>query len=228
MDTRTFMRTTFFNSNADADKFDAFNAGWEACLMSLERERALKQKRKNKALILEDFLGSDKTLAFNEGFYCDGGFKVATDARVLVKVKADYPAENEGKIIGSNGEVIDGQYPNYNRVIPTEGMGNNLQPSSLTLEDFCIIRSTTKVKSATKLYDLVVNIGDTVKFAMYTVDRVIKFWEAYPDAELYSNDDMKPWLLRSGDNLMVFMPNCKENPDFYYSIEDKIATVIAA
>lgn len=52
------------------------------------------------------------------GVYFDNGFKVASDAYVLVAIEEEYDKQFEGKIINKKGEVIEGKYPNYKSVIP--------------------------------------------------------------------------------------------------------------
>lgn len=46
------------------------------------------------------------------------GYKVATDGFVLLACKEDYDKGLEGKIIDSNGKIIESKYPNWEGIIP--------------------------------------------------------------------------------------------------------------
>ena len=46
-----------------------------------------------------DFVSKDENRYFMTGVYYENGFAVATNGRVLIKLKTNYPSEYEGKII---------------------------------------------------------------------------------------------------------------------------------
>ena len=46
------------------------------------------------------------------GVYHSNGYAFASDSYVIIKMKKEYPSEQEGKIIAKNGDVIDGKFPN--------------------------------------------------------------------------------------------------------------------
>lgn len=69
-----------------------------------------------KASIL-DFVSTDSTRYFMNGIFYEKGFAIATDGRVLIKQKMNYPAEYEGKIVNpKDGTFIDGEFPKYEKV----------------------------------------------------------------------------------------------------------------
>lgn len=74
-------------------------------------------KVKNKKFDLRDITKSEKNTKYRttRGIMHEGGFKIATDGRILAAVKTDYPDELEGKNIDpKNGEEITyRKYPNY-------------------------------------------------------------------------------------------------------------------
>ncbi len=48
-----------------------------------------------------------------------GGFKVATDATIIIALaRQDYTKELEGKLLNKTAEEINGEFPNWERVIP--------------------------------------------------------------------------------------------------------------
>lgn len=53
------------------------------------------------------------------GVYHADGYRVATDARILVAIKSDYPDEFEGKTILKDGSTCPVPYPNWKSVIPS-------------------------------------------------------------------------------------------------------------
>ena len=60
------------------------------------------------------------------GIFHDKGQKVASDAYILIAKKEDYNEEYEGKILGKDGNFIEGKFPNYESVFP------NLKKSAYT------------------------------------------------------------------------------------------------
>lgn len=53
------------------------------------------------------------------GVFHDNGFKVASDAHILIAFKDDYDvSELEGKVVGKDGAFIEGNYPQWRHVIP--------------------------------------------------------------------------------------------------------------
>lgn len=70
---------------------------------------------------ISDFVSTDKNRLFMNGIFYEKGFAVATDSRMLIKLKKDYPSEWEGKIIDPNtGKEIEGQFPSYEKVFPNK------------------------------------------------------------------------------------------------------------
>ena len=70
---------------------------------------------------ISDFVSTDKNRLFMNGIFYEKGFAVATDGRMLIKLKKDYPSEWEGKIIAPNtGKEIEGQFPSYEKVFPNK------------------------------------------------------------------------------------------------------------
>ena len=52
------------------------------------------------------------------GIFHDKGQKVVSDAHILIAKKEDYPEEYEGKILGKDGNFIEGKFPNYESLFP--------------------------------------------------------------------------------------------------------------
>lgn len=53
-----------------------------------------------------------------QGVYHDSGWKVASDAHIMVAIKEDYSEALEGAIVAEDGSIIDEQYPAWRKVMP--------------------------------------------------------------------------------------------------------------
>lgn len=85
-----------------------------------------------------------------EGAYHDNGYIVATDALILIYLKKDYPAENEGKIISPlTGEII-GKYPNWRSVVPSTSINDVIH--KLDEEAVKNVIATYSMEKRAKLY----------------------------------------------------------------------------
>ena len=84
-------------------------------------ERAVESFKKK--LTFGDFASKDESRLFMTGVFYEEGFAVATDGRILLKQKADYPKEWEGKIVSlSDGkEIKDCEFPKYKIILEREG-----------------------------------------------------------------------------------------------------------
>lgn len=72
------------------------------------------------------YVAKDKSRPIMSGILHDKGQKVASDSRILIAKKEDYPEEYEGKILGKDGNFIEAKFPNYESVFP------NLKKSAYT------------------------------------------------------------------------------------------------
>ena len=78
-----------------------------------------------------DFVSTDENRYFLTGIYHKDGLKVMTDARVLLVVKESYDPSLEGVILSKDMEKINGQYPNWKKIVPD--MSNYVEiPFTLT------------------------------------------------------------------------------------------------
>lgn len=65
-----------------------------------------------------DFVSVDECRRSLMGVYHKNGLKVMTDGKILLAVKENYDPSLEGVILSKSMEKIDGQYPNWNKVVP--------------------------------------------------------------------------------------------------------------
>lgn len=199
--------TKAFNAVQSSSKnFDSFKMGWEACLLSIAQEKAKKTSIKKRGINFADFV-IDKKNGWGVrhallGYLCDGGYKIATDGTILLKMEETYPEEQEKKIINPlDGEEVEGTFPNYKKVIPDV---DDMEEFSLSLEDLKIIRSASTSKSVGKLKNIHVEIGD-YKFSLYVLDRLLKVRTAF-DGKLYCSDNEHALIYVFDKGEFVLMP----------------------
>ena len=95
-----------------------------------------KEKAKNIALKLLDYSAKDKQRPSLTGVYHDpDGYAVSTDAHILVALKEKVDKETSGKIIDKNGDVIEGFFPKWQKLLRT--YGDNVSVNFEALRDFC-------------------------------------------------------------------------------------------
>lgn len=166
-----------------------------------------------------DFTDKSKSLtAANinlQGVYNKGGFQVATDAHVMAMVKADYNPNLEEKIADQSGEILDGIFPKYEKIIPKK---SEVKKSCLTIQDFKNMARKMKTNSVIKVSDK--------KLKVSTIKKVVKFWSFFPEAILFENKNSNNALmLKAGENLMLFMPLFEiTDADFFYDEKSKELT----
>lgn len=83
--------------------------------------------KKAKKINLYDYATCKQRIHYNsrihDVIYCENGFKVATTAHILLKIKENYPIEYENKLIEKNGSFRDENFVNYKSVL--DCMKNN-------------------------------------------------------------------------------------------------------
>ena len=104
------------------------------------------------------------------GIFHDKGQKVASDSHILIAKKEDYPEEYEGKILGKDGNFIEGKFPNYESVFP------NLKKSAYTehevnfeaFADFVLqTKATAKLRGSDTSFAFVEIGGCYFKFQLF-------------------------------------------------------------
>ena len=144
--------------------------------------------------------------------YCilhDSGFKVASDAHILVVLKEDYPEDMEGKLMKKDGTIEDMyvKFPNWRMCIP--------DPKKMAVAarlDFAGIRAFESDFKAKKKLDKrmkgYVKVGGSL-FKLEYLIKAVRFMEHIGTDELMlSADGKRAALAVSGDSKMVLMPAC--------------------
>lgn len=137
----------------------------------------------------------------------DSGFKVASDAHIMVVLKEDYPEDMEGKMMRKDGTIYeDGKFPNRRMVIPDPKKNEYF---SVRL-DFAEIREFEKDFKAKKKLNKKLEGYVKVGFSYFKVDllmKAVRFMECVGTDELMlSPDGKRAALAVAGDSKMILMP----------------------
>ena len=136
----------------------------------------------------------------------DSGYKVASDAHILVVLKEDYPEDMEGKLMKKDGtiETENVKFPNWRMVIP--------DPKKMVAVrlDFAGIRQFEADFKAKKKLDKrmegYVRVGGCLFKLVYLI-KAVRFMEHVgTDEFMVSPDGGRAALAVSGDSYMILMP----------------------
>lgn len=174
-----------------------------------------------------DFVADDKWHPTMNGILHDKGFKVASDSKLLLMLKESYDKSLEGKIIGREGNVIEGRYPRYEKVMP---IYNKDEYTTYTIDFDSFYEQLKNIR--TDVYEdcgkkkkwvnqMVVHIGDTwLRAELF--NKFISFMQHVGTNELHIKDNAHAVLTFVDENKAIIMPLCAvdyiEHPENYYVI----------
>lgn len=113
-----------------------------------------------------DFVSTDKRRHFLMGVYHKDGLKVMTDSRILLAVKESYSPDLEGVILSKNMEKIDGQFPNWKKVVPDM---SNYKEITFNLSEKRYKSIKTLVDLQRKINGIKKHKGELLKDALYKI-----------------------------------------------------------
>lgn len=138
----------------------------------------------------------------------DSGYKVASDAHILVVLKEDYPEDMEGKLMKKDGtiETENVKFPNWRMVIPDP---KKMEMVAVRL-DFTGIRAFEAdfkaKKKLNKRMEGYVRVGGCL-FKLDYLIKAVRFMEYVGTDEFMVSPDCKRAALAvSGDSKMILMP----------------------
>lgn len=155
-----------------------------------------------------------------EGIYHSDGMIVATDARILLAIKSDYPAELEGKITDKQGQVIEHKYANWKSPFDRKEMlpvDVNLEKLALFLEQIKSQVPTERQAKADTWKSRTVFIdfgnGTIVGFEYY---RLVKFVNAarFLNAKLSLTNKMLFGEAEDGKLILINRPDTRKAATF--------------
>lgn len=123
---------------------------------------------------LFDYISSDAANKCLHGIYYNDGYKVATDAHILIAIKATYPADYEKKVLMKNGKLIRYyDFPEWKKV----AFADIVYYRSITIDLNKVNDILKEIKIQNKLSD---EPFDKIKIdnIYYRLDLFIKFYRA--------------------------------------------------
>lgn len=138
---------------------------------------------------------TDQTRPAMCGVFHDKGYKVASDAKILVAVVDPYTEDLEGTILDKTGHVIEGRYPKWEMVFPAKektGEGytvdtaavRELEKAARAEKKAAGLHGTAARYGAKRAY---VKVGPAF-FAVETMLKLATFMEAYGSNVLWIED----------------------------------------
>lgn len=201
---------------------DFYNSLYE----SLAAKKPAKIARAKKECFLDffNFVSSDGFHRNMEGVYHEKGYKIATDARILVMAKASYESRFEGVILSKELTPIEGSFPNYKRVLPDF---SKMQEISFDFE-----QATKDMREAKEFIRIAKKLrrGDLTPYQMPNggyvtkdnLERIIEFITCYPDARSFCFEDSSKMVafvsgdLENYEALLLVMPCVVNGGRFAY------------
>ena len=175
--------------------------------------------KKAKALDFFKFTVGDKdTRYFLNGVYHEEGFKIATNGRILVMVKSDYEEKFEKVILHKSLVPIEGNFPNYKRIIPDFSKMHKIDFDFMELkknmkENEGVIKIAKKEDSK---FPFIYKMPNGCLMSYENLQKLIHFMECYPDSKVYAFEDNKKMLAfvsgktDSYNALLLVMPLCED------------------
>lgn len=145
--------------------------------------------------------------------YHECGYKIATDKRIMLYIKEDYPEEYEKKMLQKNGTFLsEGRYPNYISVIPKR---TGYNPYQFDKDKFYKGIDDVREKTGLKKYqeNWVVKIGG-VYLNAELFNKFIKAVDYIGAKEVLIKDEMSPVFAQTDKGKVLLMPRLyKEEND---------------
>lgn len=179
---------------------------------------------------LSKFVAKDDLRPVMTGIYNDPeGYKVATDARILVALKSNVSSV-EGQIITPKGEVVNGTYPNWRAICPAcVGDGTDFLEvqNPIDIDKVAELWKSAKIEAKASgevvVFDYEYSGGETIRLKGEYLVKFITFLNAYPEAKVYIYDDTRPiYAIDKDGNRCLLVPLKKELSSWY---KEKIVNI---
>lgn len=158
--------------------------------------------------IYKNVVAKDEMRPVMNGIFFEEGSCVGSDGHLLVVYKCG-KTKMEGQIIGPNGEFIDGRYPNYKSVIPSE---REEYPYRIDLKDVYNACSWHLRQSYANAEDCVLILQKG--FGIKTLVRLLSVFIAADEiktAKIFKSDADRATVIESESVTAVIMPKLINN-----------------
>lgn len=192
-------------------ELEFFKAGINALEQFQDQEKINKANRKNHVFNAYDFIDFSKENEKRDSLrvvHYQNNSEVVTNGKFLLTVPAKYDPELENTSFYKPKEKCTGQFPNYLKVIPDS---TSLEKTDLfSLDDLLILKKCSSTKSEDKQKYIYINIGENHNISYHTMINLLKFWQCFPDCELYrpkEHEKLNSWVLKNNSGaIFVYMP----------------------
>lgn len=137
------------------------------------------------------------------------GYKYATDSRMLVKVKAEYPQELEGKMVLKDGSFTPEyvKFPNYDSVIPNiDGWKEFRVDFNEFVESEKLANIHWKEHKKDPSYRAIVILNEEIQLSYWKFEKVLKLMKELNADVVYYNNNQRPIVVKAKDSVCLLMP----------------------
>lgn len=148
------------------------------------------------------------------GVFHTGGYQIASDGRLMCRIKADYPAELEGKIVDKKGQIISEKYEDWLTAIHST-TGSKLLKIDLELLMERTQKGLERIKPDNKPVLAAIKGPDKdAYFEIKEFARFLDFISFYPDCKIYYKEFFSPLkaVNRNGDLCLIMPVNITSYP----------------
>ena len=158
------------------------------------------------------------------GVHYSNGTVVASDGKILVQKKENYPAEKEGKTVDKKGSAIENEYPDVQSILPKDISGlPSVDFDAADMEQWCSAaveqmkqarqRAQRKISAVYDISSTVIKVGD--RYAWYSTEQLYQFAQAAVEIGatklyMYEHFGVNALYTESDKGRVILMPNRDE------------------
>ena len=120
------------------------------------------------------------------GILHEKGLKVATDGSILVAIYSHYKSEFEGKVITPKGKIVEGTFPNWKSVLPSQESLKTVRLSSLIADALRKIKHAETIAKidSRKVFVSISCDNEKMYFRSDYFTKFLTFIRTYPGASM--------------------------------------------
>lgn len=157
---------------------------------------------------LYDFCDAKEREAY-QGVAHINGYKYATDGKMMIKIKADYSEDLEGKAIKKDGSFVPDyvRFPRYDSVIPNvEGWKTIEIDFEKFAESKKMANAHWKVYKKDADYRAIVNIDNKIHLSYWKFEKMLKVAKELGTKTIYYSCHTKPIVIKGEQGVSILMP----------------------
>lgn len=201
-----------YNALTNPEHTEHTNQSLASLIQQVIRAEAISKPRGSK-FDFYNYVWKDDFRPYMTGVFHEDGNKVASDAHILIAMKADYPAEYEGKTLKKDGAFVEeknGHYPKWRSVIPDLSM--DYHPYEIDPQKFYdwleVKRAEYKTengKGAKWCEQWRVRVGPAVLKAEF-FGKMLTAMKELGANQVWAKDAWRPVAVKSDKGICILMP----------------------